>query len=208
VVSPQHDASADDSAARLEIAGTSSSDRVLVARIRLGDEAAFEALFRTYYQPLYAFALRYVAAHGEAEEIAQDVLSAVWAARDTWEIRESVRAYLFAAVRHRSLNVLRRRRVHDSVVALHGPEPVTVPGMGRPAPTPDAALDQTEAVAALRAAIAALPRRRREVLALRWDEGMSHAEIACVMGITVRGVEQLHARALRALRSLLVLLRE
>jgi DNA-directed RNA polymerase specialized sigma24 family protein len=36
---------------------------------------------------------------------------------------------------------------------------------------------------------------------------MSHAEIACVLGITVRGVEQLHARTLRALRPLLAMLR-
>jgi RNA polymerase sigma-70 factor (ECF subfamily) len=61
-------------------------------------------------------------------------------------------------------------------------------------------LDDVERGNRLRAALEALPERCRLVMQLRWEEQLSHAEIAEVMGITVKGVERQLARGLRALR--------
>ena len=52
----------------------------------------------------------------------------------------------------------------------------------------------------LDALLSALPERCRLVMHLRWEEQLSHAEIAEVMGITVKGVERQLARGLHALR--------
>ncbi|HWZ57419.1 MAG TPA: sigma-70 family RNA polymerase sigma factor [Gemmatimonadaceae bacterium] len=197
-----------------------AAERALVARIRLGDQAAFEALFRSYYQTLYEFALHYAGSHVDAEEVAQEVLCAVWERREQCIVRSSVRAYLFAAVRHRLLNTLRGARVRDAFAATFGGEsddtaeefgaPAArsagehgVPGMGVPPVSPDVALSQAERATALRQAVARLPARRREILALRWERGLTHAEIATVLGSTVRAVEQAHLRTLKALRGLL-----
>jgi RNA polymerase sigma-70 factor (ECF subfamily) len=170
----------------------------VVARIRAGDESAFELLFRTHYSALSDFAARYVKDDALAEELVQDLFADLWARRRAWAVRESVRAYMFAAVRNRALN-LRKRQAMESdwgqeeavadVRALHHtPDP------------PDAVLEQSELRSRLDAALAALPERCRLVMHLRWREQMPHAEIASVMGISVKGVENQLARGLAALR--------
>jgi RNA polymerase sigma-70 factor (ECF subfamily) len=64
----------------------------------------------------------------------------------------------------------------------------------------DAALDRAELRTRLDEAIAALPERCRLVMHLRWREQMPYAEIASVMGISVKGVENQLARGLAAIR--------
>jgi RNA polymerase sigma-70 factor (family 1) len=198
-------------------ASVSAAERSLVSRVRLGDQSAFEELFRTYYQALYEIALQYLPSHADAEDVAQEVLGAVWAHRDTWEVRQSVRAYLFTAARHVALSRVRKERVRARLVASHeqrregcgeADADVVVPGMSSQLPAPDAAVMEKDFISVLRGAMRTLSERRREVLALRWERGLSHAEISQVLGISTRGVEQLHARALRSLRALLAHLRD
>jgi RNA polymerase sigma-70 factor (ECF subfamily) len=132
-----------------------------------------------------------------AEELVQDLFADLWTKRATWSIRESVRAYLFAAARHRALN-LRKRQImesdweQDQASDVHELHPV--PEMA------DAALERADLRARLDAALEALPERCRLVMHLRWREQMRYAEIAAVMGISVKGVEIQLARGLAAIR--------
>jgi RNA polymerase sigma-70 factor, ECF subfamily len=170
----------------------------LVARIRAGDRRAFEELFREMYSPVVAFAARYVG-DMRAEELAQELFFDLWQKREQWELRGSVRAYLFTAARNRGLNARRRDAVErdwaddegvDSVRQLH----VTPP-------QPDDLLDAAERATLVSSALDALPERARLAMHLRWREDMSYAEIADVLGITIKSVENSLARSLKALRA-------
>jgi RNA polymerase sigma-70 factor (ECF subfamily) len=172
-------------------------DRALVDRIRTGDRDAFEQLFREMHETLVAFARRYVG-DDRAEELVQELFFDLWMTRTTWEVRGSVRAYLFTAARHRGLNIRRRDAVErdwvddeaaDGVRALH-PRPAS----------PDFLFDQGEQEAAVAAAFDRLPERCRLAMQLRWRDGLSYAEIAEVLGITAKGVENQLGRGLKALR--------
>jgi RNA polymerase sigma-70 factor (ECF subfamily) len=183
---------------RRQISVTADSSNAVVARIRSGDPGALEELFRAQYAPLCEFAARYLRDDALAEELVQDLFADLWARRHLWQVRDSVRAYLFAAVRNRALNVRKRQAMESDweadeasadVRALHAdPEPA------------DAALDRAELRTRLDQAIAALPERCRLVMHLRWREQMPYAEIASVMGISVKGVENQLARGLAAIR--------
>ena len=83
----------------------------LVARIRVGDEGAFESLYLAHHNELWRFAYSYVRSRDVAEELVQDVFLAVWGTRATWEVSTRVRAWLYASVRHLALNHLRHERV-------------------------------------------------------------------------------------------------
>jgi RNA polymerase sigma-70 factor, ECF subfamily len=173
----------------------------VVARVRAGDERAFETLFRLHYDGLCGFAIRYVRERALAEELVQDLFAGLWARRATWEVRGgggSVRAYLFAAVRNRALNLRARRAVErdweadeaiDDVRAIH-----------RAPAQADDLLEAAELHARLDAAIESLPERCRLVMQLRWRDQLSYAEIAEVMGISAKGVENQLSRGLKALR--------
>ena len=170
----------------------------VAARIRAGDAKAFELVFRAYYQPLCAFAARFVSDPAAAEDLVQDAFGAIWSGRGALVIKTSLRAYLYASVRNRALNLRKHEAVvddwdrdesADDVRELH-PHPLQ----------PDEVLDRKLLEARLEAAFNALPERAATALRLRWREELSYAEIAEAMGISVKGVEKLLSRGLRALR--------
>jgi RNA polymerase sigma-70 factor (ECF subfamily) len=167
--------------------------------VRAGDVAAFEALFRAYHAPLCGFAVRLGNEPAVAEELVQELFADLWARREAWRVDGSARAYLFAALRNRALNLRRRggrerefvrREATAEVRALHQ----------APA-APDEQLERRELDACLERALDALPERCRLAMRLRWREQLSYADIARVLGISPKGVESQLARGLQALRA-------
>jgi RNA polymerase sigma-70 factor (ECF subfamily) len=78
------------------------------ARIRAGDEAAFEALFRALAPGLCALITRYVQSRAVAEELVQELFLDLWLRRAQLQIDQALTAYLMTAARHRALNWLKR----------------------------------------------------------------------------------------------------
>jgi RNA polymerase sigma-70 factor (ECF subfamily) len=170
----------------------------VVARLRVGDDAVFEQVFRAYYTALCGFAFRFLKNAERAEDRAQDVFGALWDARATLEIHSSLKAYLFAAVRNRALNLRKRDGVVEQWEHDEANEDVRVL---HPRPEqPDALFDRNQLEAELAAAIDALPERCALAMRLRWRDQMSHAEIAESLGISIKGVERLLARGLQGMR--------
>jgi RNA polymerase sigma-70 factor, ECF subfamily len=172
------------------------SDESIVAGIRNGDAAAFEGVFRAHYAALCAFALRYVGERALAEEIVQQLFSDLWTRAD-WRIHGSLRAYLFAAVRNRALNLRKRQRFE------RGWDEAADDALADDMPAADAQIEAAETSVRLSAALDRLPERCRLVMQLRWARRLSHAEIAEIMGISIKGVENQLSRGLKALRAYL-----
>jgi RNA polymerase sigma-70 factor (ECF subfamily) len=173
----------------------------IVARLRRGDERALEQVFHAYYAPLASFAFRYLRDAAAAEDVVQDTFAALWAARDRITIATSLRAYLYAVVRNRALNIRKHEAVveewerdesSDDVRALHAPPP-----------RPDQLLDRGLLARQLSDAFEALPERQAQVMLLRWRDGLSQAEIADALEISVKGVEKHLSRGLEGLRRLM-----
>jgi RNA polymerase sigma-70 factor, ECF subfamily len=170
----------------------------VIARIREGDSRAFEAVFRAYYAPLASFAFRYLRDAAAAEDVVQEVFGALWNGRDRLVVTTSLRAYLYAAVRNRALNI----RKHDAVVeGWERDESADDVRELHPAPAqPDQLLDRRLLEERLAEAFETLPERQAQVMRLRWKEELSYAEIAESIGISVKGVEKHLARGLAALK--------
>jgi RNA polymerase sigma-70 factor (ECF subfamily) len=173
----------------------------LVARVRAGDERAFESLFREHYGALCGFATRYAPSAAVAEELVQDLFADLWVRRVSWEPTTSVRAYLFAAVRNRALNLRKRESLERDWASDEALS--ELPTLHRPLAGADEALEAEELTRRLDAALESLPERCRLVMRLRWREQLSYAEIAHVMGISTKGVENQLARGLKMLREVL-----
>jgi RNA polymerase sigma-70 factor (ECF subfamily) len=173
-------------------------ERAWAERIRDGDEAAYEALFRAHYPPLCAFANGMLDAPDVAEEVVQDVFVKLWRDRAALAIRTSLRAYLYSAVRNGALNQVARRRSEQRAYA----ESVRAAEErhARFAPPAVELLERAEAAEALGRAVERLPARCRQAVVLRWRHGLKHAEIAEALGISIKGVENHLARGLQALR--------
>lgn len=169
------------------------TDQANLEGLRQGLEAAFDAIFRTYYANLVGFADSILKDRGAAEDTAQDVMVELWRRRSSIVLQTSLRAYLFQATRNRALNHLRHRRV----VARVTPADLT---MTQPSAS-DRGLLEGEIGGRLREAVAALPERCREVFTLSRDRGLSYAEIAEALGISIKTVEGQMGKALKLLRA-------
>ena len=75
-----------------------------------GEIAAFQELFDRYYAPLCRFAEFWIRDSTSAEEVVLDVYTHIWQHAAKLRVTGSVRAYLFRAVRNRSLNHIRDNR--------------------------------------------------------------------------------------------------
>ncbi len=174
-----------------------ADDAELLARIRTGDEAAFERLFRCYAESLYACAFGYVGSRDAAEEIVQQLFSTLWERRQIWQVSGTVATYLFRAVRNASLNALRDRRRNLAFRArLEGAAVVA-----SPPPDVEQEIEAAELATAVARVVARLPERCREVFRLNRYHQLTYAEVAQVLEVSVKTVEIHMARALKELRA-------
>ena len=166
-----------------------------IVSVGQGDHWAFEALFREYYLPLTRFAWRYVESKAVAEELVQEIFSEIWEDRAELNITESVRSYLYKAVKHRSLNYLKHQRIQykydtqwmdkrEKVSTIEYRDPGHIERIKE----------------AIRVAIEELPPRSRMTYKLHRYDGLTYQEIADVMDISVKTVESQMTRTLQMLR--------
>jgi RNA polymerase sigma-70 factor, ECF subfamily len=173
-------------------ANHAGSDALLLSSAVAGDERALRELMRRHAPPLRARALRMLDDdHHLADEVVQDVFLVMMKRGGGFRRDSSVGTWLYVIATNRCLNV--RRRYARSA---HRYAPPIDDAFADSAPTPhDAAeiRDRTERVAR---AVAALPRRLREVAMLRF-EGHSYPEIAARQGCTRGTVAGYLHRALK-----------
>jgi RNA polymerase sigma-70 factor (ECF subfamily) len=166
----------------------SEEDVAWVARIRAGDQAAFDALFRRYAGELADYVYRHTGDREEAEDVVQVLFTNLWLGRERWTLRGTLSGYLFLAAR----NILANRRRHTRTVERWRARVVGVARVvgQRMHPGPDDQYEAAEVAAAIDAAIREFPTQRRSVCRLRWVEGLAYSEIAARLGVTEKTVER------------------
>ncbi len=157
--------------------------------------ATFHALFVAHYGPLCRYAGRLLCDHQLAGDIVQDVFVRLWERRHQWDASRAAAPYLYRAVRHRTYDLAK----HGVVVGRH--LEAAWSGGGPPASLadPDGDLRLTELRAAVDAAVDALPRPQRDAFTLSRYGGLTYAEIAPALGVSVKTVEKRMSQAFRAL---------
>jgi len=181
-------------------------DPTLLSSLRTGADAeaerSFEALIRAYYSELLRYAMRAVGSSVAAEDVLQDLFLRIWASRHSLEIRESVRAYLYTALRRQIYDHAKIQRRHGRREGALAREWRAGDAGGSPSWTTDALQDieQADLASAVREAIGQLPERCREVYVLSREHGLSYGEIAETLGISVNTVKTQMGRAIRVLR--------
>ena len=181
----------------------------LVAGLRRGDPAAFEALAAEHGPRLFRFALHLTGRRDEAEDLMQEALVRALPALRSFEGRAQLSTYLCRALTNLWKNRLRSRsrsRIVDwlRLGGARGDEDGETPfDPPDPAPTPEARVASDDDAARVRRAVVRLDPDRRLVLLLREVEEMSYEEIAAVTAVPVGTVRSRLARAREDLRALL-----
>jgi len=169
----------------------------IVEGIGRSDQELFSRLFGSYATPLVQWA--YLLCHDKdlAEDIVADVFTYIWEIRGHWNVRTTVEAYLFGAVRVRTRSILRtdsrRGKIAEDFYASHE-------RAERSVSTPGANIEHAELQGQVHGILARLSPRQREAVYARWYEEMSYDDIGALLDISALAARQLVFRAIGALR--------
>ena len=156
----------------------------------LGRDAAFAELLERYQGRVLNYAYRLLGDADEARDVAQETFLRVYRSAGAFRASGGLKSYVLRIARNLCLDFERKRRPE---LMEHLPEQADLD-------TPLEVLNRKEGLAALERAVRDLPETQRSAIVLRHTEGMSYAEIAEVMSVSVSAVESLLVRGRRTLR--------
>ncbi len=173
---------------------SSDKDFLLFSQIKNNDFSAYEIIFNGYYKQLCGFAFTYVKNSVIAEEIAQEIFIYIWEKRNKIEIRTTLQAYLYAAVKNKCINYIklelpRQRAMTDiSEVFL---------SIDSPKKNDE---ENDELKKYIQEAIDVLPKKCRQTFLLSRNAGMTYDEISSELGVSKKTVENQISIALKKLK--------
>jgi RNA polymerase sigma factor (sigma-70 family) len=139
-------------------------------------DAAFEALYRSSRDDLYAYAAGLVRDRAGAEDVTAAAFERAYRRRRRYDPRRGThRAWLFAIARNLALDELRRRR-RQAALAREPRDDTAEPA--------EEAAEVALRRAAMRSALGSLSPRERELIALKFFAGLANPEVAQVLGIS------------------------
>lgn len=150
----------------------------LLAKVGMGDQAAFAAFYDQTASHLYAVALRILKDPSAAEEILQEAYVNVWHHAGTYDAaRSQPLTWLTSIVRNRCLDQLRRREI-DTVTLTAEEDDAPAFDLAGEGPTPAELLIQGAEAQSVRACVEELEAGPKQAIALAFFHGMSHGELA------------------------------
>jgi RNA polymerase sigma-70 factor (family 1) len=164
-----------------------AAERIAFLQLRLAqfeDQKAYEELYVSFYKYLYNFAWSFVKSKQLAEEIVSDVFIKVWQKRTTLRSIDNFKVYLYVATKNISLNYLGKTR-NQSYSDIEDLSAELISNYS----DPEQLLITSDMMVLINNAIAQLPSRCRIIFQLVKEDKMKCREVAEVLQISPKTVE-------------------
>ena len=178
-------------------AGAMADDAELLRRFRDGDESAFDSIVKLYHERVFQFVYRVLQDFDEAADIAQETFIRVYGKLDRFKGQAGLYTWLYRIALNLSINCLRKKKLRTMIGLDEAPNAALKSPLGDPASDFDDSLTK----ARIEGAVAELPPRQRSIFILRQYDGLSHAEIAVIVGSSEGAVRAGYFHAIRKLRN-------
>jgi RNA polymerase sigma factor (sigma-70 family) len=174
------------------------SDQELWSRLIDGDEGALAFIYNTWFTSLYKYGMKIQADSGLVKDCIHDLFTALWHSRQQLSITDSIKFYLFASLKR---NIVKNTRA-EGISRLFRHEPGTqeaqIPSYEERLISQQASDERNRKLARV---IDQLPKRQKEILYLRYYEGLSTQETADIMSLSVNSTYVLLSKALNYLKN-------
>ncbi|MCW3467244.1 RNA polymerase sigma factor [Chitinophaga nivalis] len=168
-------------------------DDMLLQQLKAGDEAAFIAIYNRYQPMLLLEAYYKVRDYAEAEDMVQDIFTALWQRRETILVTTSLKNYLFKSVHYQYAAKLRKNDSSRKFL-LQWLHQVENSSDERPIENKELGEQINDAIKNISAAAT------RKAFQMLYIDGKSQKEIAIDMNINLQVVKNQVSRALKTLR--------
>lgn len=171
----------------------SENIEILQTKIALHNDAqAYKQLFFIFYNPLVKFATGFLESRESAEEVVSDVFIKIWDKRANLQNVENLRVYLYVSTKNTALNYVAKQRNLDTVRI----EDINI---DLPSTTlnPEQLMITAEMVRRIDNAINSLPPRCKLVFKLVKEDGLPYKEVAHILDISVKTIDNQLAIALK-----------
>jgi len=181
-----------------DAASSPPDDAELVRRLRSGDRAALGLLVRRWEGSVYRIAYRVLGRDCDAEEVRQAVFLRLVERPTAVRHADRFAAWIHRTTINTAINYDRRRRRHWNLAARLGPKQ-----RGSRDASPDDHALWADERRQLARALGQLSPRQRALLAMRFDEGLTMAQMAASLGRPVSTVKSQVQRAIAQLRAIM-----
>jgi RNA polymerase sigma factor (sigma-70 family) len=186
------------------IQSAETPDGILANHCLLGDEHAFEGLYKRYRPALFKFVLNILRDYDLSCDVLQQVFLQLYISLPTLKTNKPLKSWLFQVARNRCLDELRRRRVvHFSELDTYNEEDEVemFTFVQDPCPLPEEIAERHDVQDRLLSAIKSLPPRFRSVVFLRYSRQLTFPEIGRTLGMPEATAKTYFSRAKPLLRA-------
>lgn len=159
------------------------NDKLLVSKLRNDDIKAFDALFQKYSDRLYRFSFSLLKNDEDSKEIIQEVFLRIWKKREELDSSKSFKSYLFT-ISYRLIIDQLRIRIKDQEYRKFLQEYFNINSIEI-----ESNLDYESLNKKIEIIIEELPEKRKLIYKLSRQKGYSHKEIAQLLGLSIKTVE-------------------
>jgi RNA polymerase sigma-70 factor (family 1) len=170
-------------------------ERIIYERIRNGDQKAFELVFKKFYANLCAYANQVLYDRDMAEEIVQELFFQIWQKREALMVEASLKSYLYRAVHNSCLNHIKHNKIKTAYQQYAKDQNSNIT-FGQ-----QEAMEAEEFKVLVRKTIAKLPPGRKKIFMMIRYEQRRYKEVADLLGISVKTVENQMGKAMQFLRT-------
>ncbi len=170
------------------------SDEDLLILFQEDSEGVFKEIYNRYWSQLYSAAYRRVKLREVSQEIVQDIFTSLWIHRDELHVKTSLTGYLLTAVKYRVLNHFEKEMIRRNYRNLILNMPDQNPNLT------EEAVFYEDLTRRLDQEVAQFSPKCKEVFELSRKSYKSNKEIADLMNISVKTVENHLTKALQILR--------
>lgn len=176
--------------------GQPHNETELLRRIADGDQDAFSAFFRLYFDQLYLIMFRYTKRHTDAEDIVQAVFVKAWEKRQVFREMDNPMNWFFITARNEYFDRFRKNRQSQQyqqyLIEVFSEADID---------SPESIVTNKEYTRLYQQAVKNLPEKQQQAYLLSREKGLTYDEIAREMKVEKSTVKEHIARAIKSIRA-------